>query len=138
MFNQLKTLPFASHVFGKLIMVYYSIVKGFNKIYKLLLKIKFLFEKLDAAKELAQNALDSFENREAAILHKAFIGELTAKWREENGVDLSEWEEKELGKLIKSGPQNGLYKPQTAYGEGNKIVRIDNFYEGVINPWTKQ
>lgn len=93
------------------------------------------FKKLDTAKVLVQNALDSFENRKAAILHKAFTGELTAKWREENGVSLDEWEEKDLGKLIKNGPQNGLYKSQTAYGEGYKIVRIDNFYEGVINPW---
>ena len=47
-------------------------------------RIESLFEKLDAAKELAQNALDSFENRKATILHKAFTGELTAKWRKEN------------------------------------------------------
>ena len=46
--------------------------------------IESLFEKLDAAKELAQNALDSFENRKATILHKAFTGELTAKWRDDN------------------------------------------------------
>ena len=45
-----------------------------------------LFEKLGRVKEIAQNALDSFENRKSAILHKAFTGELTAKWREENGV----------------------------------------------------
>ncbi len=48
-------------------------------------RIESLFEKLDTAKELAQSALDSFENRKAAILHKAFTGELTAKWREGNG-----------------------------------------------------
>ncbi len=46
--------------------------------------IESLFEKLDTAKELAQNALDSFEKRKAAIFHKAFTGELTAKWREAN------------------------------------------------------
>jgi type I restriction enzyme, S subunit len=46
--------------------------------------IESLFEKLDRAKELAQNALDSFENRKSAILHKAFTGELTAKWRAAN------------------------------------------------------
>lgn len=54
-----------------------------------------LFEKIDHAKELAQYALDSFENRKSAILHKAFTGELTAKWREENGVCFEkEWKEK--------------------------------------------
>ena len=30
-----------------------------------------------------QTAIDSFELRKAAILHKAFTGELTRRWREE-------------------------------------------------------
>ncbi|MFI3213802.1 MAG: restriction endonuclease subunit S [Eubacteriales bacterium] len=47
-------------------------------------RIESLFSKLDEAKELAQSVLDSFENRKSAILHKAFTGELTKKWREEN------------------------------------------------------
>lgn len=47
-------------------------------------RIESLCAKLDQAKELVQNALDSFESRKAAILHKAFTGELTAKWRENN------------------------------------------------------
>ena len=59
-------------------------------------RIESLFEKLDCARELAQNALDSFETRKAAILHKAFTGELTRKWREENGVGMESWEEKRL------------------------------------------
>lgn len=98
-------------------------------------RIESLFERLDRAKELVQQALDSFENRRSAILHKAFTGELTAKWREKNGVSLDRWEESCLGKLIVDGPQNGLYKPRTAYGQGNLIVRIDNFYDGNINDW---
>ncbi|MBF8984537.1 restriction endonuclease subunit S [Lutibacter sp. B2] len=73
--------------------------------------IESLFEKLDKAKELAQNALDSFGNRKAAILHKAFTGELTAKWREENGVSLDEWEEKELGNIIIFAKEK--YDPKT-------------------------
>lgn len=60
-------------------------------------RIESLFEKLDAANAIAQNALDSFESRRTAILHKAFTGELTAKWREKNGVRLEDWEKKELG-----------------------------------------
>ena len=42
-------------------------------------RIESLFAKLDEAKEKAQAALDSFETRKAAILHKAFTGKLTAK-----------------------------------------------------------
>lgn len=60
-------------------------------------RIESLFAKLDEAKEKLQEVLDSFETRKAAILHKAFTGELTAKWREEHGVSLDSWEKKKLG-----------------------------------------
>ena len=54
-------------------------------------RIESLFAKLDEAKEKTQTVVDSFENRRAAILHKAFTGELTAKWREEHGVSIDNW-----------------------------------------------
>ncbi|RUS48587.1 restriction endonuclease subunit S [Cohnella sp. AR92] len=57
-------------------------------------RIESLFTKLDQAEELAQSALDSFETRKAAILHKAFTGELTGKWREEHGIGKDTWSEK--------------------------------------------
>lgn len=53
--------------------------------------IESLFAKLDEAKEKAQAVVDSFETRKAAILHKTFTGELTAKWREEHGVSIDNW-----------------------------------------------
>lgn len=43
--------------------------------------IKSLFAKLDEAKEKAQAVVDGFELRKSAILHKAFAGELTERWR---------------------------------------------------------
>lgn len=54
-------------------------------------RIESLFSKLDEAKQKAQDALDSFETRKAAILHKAFTGELTAQWRKEHGVGMESW-----------------------------------------------
>ncbi|MDD6485781.1 MAG: restriction endonuclease subunit S [Spirochaetales bacterium] len=59
-------------------------------------RIESMFAKLDEAKEKAQNVVDSFETRKAAILHKAFTGELTANWRKENGISDGSWEEKRL------------------------------------------
>ena len=53
--------------------------------------IESLFAKLDEAKEKAQAVVDGFETRKEAILHKAFTGELTAKWREKHGVTLESW-----------------------------------------------
>lgn len=49
--------------------------------------IESLFVKLDRAKELIENTLAQFEQNKMAILHKAFIGELTAKWRKENNIN---------------------------------------------------
>lgn len=62
-------------------------------------RIESLFAKLDEAKEKAQAVLDSFETRKAAILHKAFTGELTAKWREEHGVGMESWEKYKFNEL---------------------------------------
>ena len=52
-------------------------------------RIETMFAKLDQAQEKAQSVLDSFEPRKAAILHKAFTGELTANWRKENNPEES-------------------------------------------------
>lgn len=60
-------------------------------------RIEELFAKLDEAKERLQEVADSFAVRKAAILHKAFSGELTKQWRLENGVSDESWEEKNLG-----------------------------------------
>lgn len=98
-------------------------------------RIEELFAKLDEAKERLQEVADSFAVRKAAILHKAFTGELTKQWRRENGVSDESWEESNLGSFIACGPQNGLYKPKSSYGDGIRIIRIDAFYDGVIEQW---
>ena len=67
-------------------------------------RIESLFVKLDEGKENLQNVLDGFETRKAAILHKAFTGELTANWRKQHGVSMESWEEKRLGKVCKINP----------------------------------
>lgn len=47
-------------------------------------KIESLFSKIDEAKHLIDEVKKTFEVRWAAILEKAFQGELTKKWRESN------------------------------------------------------
>lgn len=63
-----------------------------------------LFGKLDEAKALAQAVVDSAEFRRAAILHKAFIGELTKLWRDEHGITLDSWQRCQLGDVCKINP----------------------------------
>lgn len=45
------------------------------------------------------------------------------------------WDNINLGALIAEGPQNGIYKPQSLYGEGTPIVRIDDYGNegGIVN-----
>lgn len=68
-------------------------------------RIEELFAKLDEAKERLQEVVDSFAVRKAAILHKAFTGELTKQWRRENGVSDESWEEKLLGDVCTVNPK---------------------------------
>ena len=94
-------------------------------------KIESLFAKLDEAKEKAQAVVDSFETRKAAILHKAFTGELTAKWREEHGVGMDSWEKKSVGELCIS-LKYGTAKKSDA--SGNVVVlRMGNLQQGEID-----
>lgn len=68
-------------------------------------RIEELFAKLDEAKERLHEVADSFAVRKAAILHKAFTGELTKQWRLENGVSDESWEEKLLGDVCTVNPK---------------------------------
>jgi type I restriction enzyme, S subunit len=47
-------------------------------------KVERLLSKIDEAKQLIEETKETFELRRAAILDKAFRGELTRKWRKEN------------------------------------------------------
>jgi len=47
------------------------------------------------------------------------------------------WEVKTLGDVITKGPTNGIYKPASDYGSGNRILRIDGFYDGVVGLQSK-
>ena len=101
-----------------------------NKIVEL---IESVFNKLDEAKEKAQEVVDGFETRKAAILHKAFSGELTKKWREERRVTKNEWRNLTLDDVAeyKKGPfgssiTKAMFVPKgpntyKVYEQGNAI-----------------
>ena len=91
-------------------------------------RIEELFAKLDEAKERLQEAADSFAVRKAAILHKAFTGELTKQWRRENGVSDESWEEKKFDDCIEK-MQNGLSKRKGDEGNNIGVLRLANLGE---------
>lgn len=94
-------------------------------------RIESLFEKLDRAKELLQEALDSFEGRRSAILYKAFSGELTQNWRQENGISLDSWEEISLNNLC-SSLKYGTSKKSKPFGEV-VVIRMGNLQRGEVD-----
>lgn len=94
-------------------------------------RIETLFAKLDEAKEKLQNTLDTFEIRKAAILHKAFTGELTANWRKHHGLTMDSWEEKTLGEVANS--QYGYTESATDEAIGPKFLRITDIQNGFVN-----
>ena len=47
------------------------------------------------------------------------------------------WKIVKLGDVIIDGPQNGLYKPSSFYGNGVPILRIDCFYNGTVTDIAK-
>lgn len=102
-----------------------------NEQQRIVNRIESLFAKLDRAKELIENTLAQFEENKMAILHKAFIGELTAKWRKENNIDLSSWQEKTVDELCTS-LKYGTSKKSNP--EGSVVVlRMGNLKNGEID-----
>lgn len=96
-------------------------------------RIESLFTKLDEAKQKAQDALDSFETRKAAILHKAFTGELTAQWRKKHSIGMESWETKKLSEV--STLQTGLMKGKNYSGKTVMLpyLRVANVQDGFLN-----
>ena len=95
-------------------------------------RVAYLFSKLDEAKEKAQSVLDSFETRKAAILHKAFTGELTAKWREEHGVGMDSWNNTSLAQVV-SGFKYGTSEKSDYNNTGMPVLRIPNIGDGCVD-----
>lgn len=104
----------------------------FSEQQRIVERIEELFAKLDEAKERLQEVADSFAVRKAAILHKAFTGELTKQWRWENGVSYESWEEKkgeDFFEYVTSGSR-GWAKYYS--DKGSIFIRMGNLNHGTI------
>lgn len=92
-------------------------------------RIESMFAKLDEAKEKAQNVLDGFETRKAAILHKAFTGQLRIDNEE---LAIEDWEEKKLGDIV-NGFKYGVSDKCDYKNDGIPVLRIPNVGDGTID-----
>lgn len=89
------------------------------------------FHYLDEAKDQIQSVIDSSEERKQSILHKAFSGKLTEKWRKKQGISEKTWQKRKLKDAC-----NGL-----KYGTSSKsdkegavpVIRMGNLQHGEID-----
>lgn len=110
-------------------------------------RIEELFSEIDEGERALERVVRLVERYRQSVLKAAVTGELTFGWRDPRAsgarVEARDdqfgelppgWDWMPLGELIESGPQNGVYLHQSAYGEGSPIVRIDDFQPGWLRP----
>lgn len=97
-------------------------------------RIESLFAKLDEAKEKAQAVVDGFEDRKAAILHKAFTGKLTGGWRKTVGKSISEWRTVTVGEIsdVKGGKRVPKGMSLTDSDTGHPYIKAGNLKQGTV------
>ncbi|EPP7628368.1 restriction endonuclease subunit S [Providencia rettgeri] len=96
-------------------------------------KLNTLLTKVEQTKARLERIPEFLKAFRQSILSAAMSGKLTEEWRYKNTIPSPK--EIQLGKIINEGPQNGLYKSQSFYGQGIRIIRIDSFYNGEIVDW---
>ena len=96
---------------------------------RLVARIESLFAKLDAAREKVQSVLDSHETRKAALLHDAFAGKLTAKWRREQGITFESWHSDTLKNLCEKITDGTHHSPPNAETGDYMYITAKNIKE---------
>jgi type I restriction enzyme S subunit len=89
--------------------------------------------KIDALMERVTSARERLETVPVLLrrVRRAVLAIVSGDSRDDD----DQWEQVCFGDLlVGDGPQNGLYKPQSAYGDGVSIVRIDDFHDGKLKP----
>ena len=82
-------------------------------------QIENMFAKLDEATEKAQGVVEQFELHKESILHQAFSGYLSEKWRIENGISADSWVQTSLGTYLNP------MKTRKPEGETFRYIDID-------------
>ena len=102
-------------------------------------RIESLFAKLDEAKEKAQAVVDGYEDRRAAILHKAFTGELTEEWRRNNGISKDDWDKAVLSDVCKINPTKADVKslPDDMEVSFFPMPALSEIYGAITEPQTR-
>ena len=91
-----------------------------------------VLDSIDDAIKGAEAVIAATEGLRDALLHdlltRGLPGQHT-KFRDVPGLGTipTDWEVVRLGDVIEEGPTNGIYKPDSEYGSGVCLIRIDDF-----------
>lgn len=79
------------------------------------------FARLNEAQEQIQSVIDSAEERKQSILYKAMTGDLSARWRKENGYSLEEWDRCSVNDICRDIKVGIVIKPTRYYTDSSGI-----------------
>ena len=94
-----------------------------------------VLDSIDDAIEGAEAVIAATEQLRDSLLHDMLTRGLPGQhteWRDVSGLGTipADWEVVRLGDVIGVGPTNGIYKPDSEYGNGVCLIRIDDFAFG--------
>ena len=96
-----------------------------------------VLDSIDDAIERTEAAIAATETLRDSLLHELLTRGVPGwhtEWKDVPGIGTipADWEVVRLGEVIADGPTNGIYKPDSDYGDGWPIIRIDDFISGEL------
>ena len=112
-----------------------ELIRGFSFLLPLLPEqraIAAVLDSIDDAIEGTEGVIAVTEQLRDSLLHQLLthgIPSWHTEWKEAPGLGTipAGWEVVRLGDRLEEGPTNGIYKPDTEYGSGVCLIRIDDF-----------
>ncbi len=96
-----------------------------------------VLDSIDEAIEHTEAVIAATETLRDSLLHELLTRGVPGwhtEWKDVPGIGAipADWEVVRLGDVIVDGPTNGIYKPESDYGDGSPIIRIDDFISGEL------
>ena len=99
--------------------------------------IAVVLDSIDEAIERTEAVIAATEQLRDSLLHQLLTWGVPGwhtEWEDAHGIGTIPacWEVVRLGDRVAEGPTNGIYKPETEYGSGVWLIRIDDFVPGAL------
>ena len=96
-----------------------------------------VLDSIDEAIERTEAVIAATETLRDSLLHELLTRGVPGwhtEWKDVPGIGTipADWKVVRLGEVIADGPTNGIYKPESDYGSGTPIIRIDDFIPGEL------